>query len=150
MIQSLYRTARKFNGCIFAISQSASDVLNTPVKDAIINNTSTFFLQKHNHGFEDAAAVCSLTKRHSEMLRELEYRQGEYADCLVVDKAKSEVIIVRLKPTPFDLWLNTTNPIDTSFRDHIQKSERLSFLEAIQELSETHPRGAPKEFKYDV
>lgn len=147
LIQSLYRTARKFNGCIFAISQSASDVLNTPVKDAIVNNTSTFFLQKHNHGFEDAAAVCSLTKRHSDMLRELEYRQGEYADCLVVDKAKSDAMIVRLKPTPFDLWLNTTNPVDTSFRDYTQKSKKLSFLESIQELSETHPKGAPKDFQ---
>lgn len=150
LIQSLYRTARKFNGCIFAISQSASDVLNTPVKDAIINNTSTFFLQKHNHGFEDAAAVCSLTKRHSEMLRELEYRQGEYADCLVVDKAKSDAMIVRLKPTSFDLWLNTTNPVDSSFRDHLQKSKKLSFLDAIHELSETHPTGAPKDFQMEA
>jgi type IV secretory pathway VirB4 component len=150
LIQSLYRTARKFNGCILAISQSASDVLNTPVRDAIVNNTATFFLQKHNHGFTEAAEVCQLTERKRLMLRELEYKQGEFADCLVVDKVNSNAQIVRLVPTSFDLWLNTTNPTDVAFRDHIQHSQRLSFLDAIKVLSEQHPKGAPKGFQKEM
>jgi conjugal transfer ATP-binding protein TraC len=143
LLQSLYRTARKFNGSVFAISQSATDILNTPVKDAIVNNTSTFFLQKHNHGFEAAVQICSLNHRQEELLRGLEYRRGEYADCLMVDKVKGEAAVLRLAPTPFDLWLNTTNPNDMAFREQLQQEKGLSLLETIRVLAEQFPKGAP-------
>lgn len=144
LVENLYRTARKFNGAVFAVSQSATDILNAPVKDAVVNNTGTFFLQKHNHGFEEASEVCSLTPKQKSLLKMLEYSEGKFAECLVVDKARNEANILRLIPTPFELWLNTTNPIDTDLREKTQKSQKLSFLEAIELLADKHPTGAPK------
>jgi hypothetical protein len=63
---------------------------------------------------------------------------------LLVERGTSEASILKLKPTPFDLWLNTTDPVDVGFRDRVRRERGRGLLDAIRFCAKHHPAGAPK------
>ena len=63
---------------------------------------------------------------------------------LLVERGCNEASILKLKPTPFDLWLNTTDPIDVAFRQRVMRERRIPLLDAIRFCAERHPSGAPR------
>lgn len=142
--KELFKTARKWGASIWAVTQDLSDFVGSPASDALLANSQLLFLLKHTQNHEDVAEICNLNKKQVEIFKSLDVRPGEYSEILLVDRAKNLSTVCRLKPTPFDLWLNTSKPRDVAFRDSIQRERQLSSLEAIRFCADNHPHGAPK------
>jgi hypothetical protein len=53
--------------------------------------------------------------------------------------------VLRLFPSPFELWLNTSSSSDVGFRVKVQKLLGISPLEAIRVCADRFPTGAPKD-----
>lgn len=143
IVAELYRTGRKWGASSWAITQDLTDFTNSPVSAALLANAPTVFLNKHVENHAEVARVCGLNARQEHLFRSLEFKAGSYSELLLVDRAKQESAVCRLKPTAFDLWLNTSKPEDVGFRERLQRERGLSLLEAIRACADEFPNGAP-------
>jgi conjugal transfer ATP-binding protein TraC len=143
-IAELFRTGRKWGASVWAITQSLDDLRQTPVAKALLANSSTVWLNRHAIDHDSVAEFCGLNSRQTGLFRSLEFKKNQYSEILFVDRTTSGATVLRSKPTPFDLWINTTNPADVGFRERVRRERNVSMAEAIRYCAENHPQGAPR------
>lgn len=144
IVAELYRTGRKWGAATWAITQNLNDFLNSPIHGALLANAATIFLNQHVTDHDQVGELCELNARQLALFKGLRFKGGVYSELLLVDRAGNDASVLQLRPTAFDLWLNTTNPADVAYRDRIRKEHGLSLVEAIRRCAEEHPAGAPK------
>lgn len=143
IVGELYRTGRKWGASTWAITQNLSDFTSSPVHGALLGNAATIFLNQHTSDHDSVATLCDLNARELELFKSLRMKSGSYSELLLVDRAQKEAAVLQVRPTPFDLWLNTTRPEDVALRARVMRERGLSMLEAIRFCADMHPTGAP-------
>jgi conjugal transfer ATP-binding protein TraC len=115
LIQNLYRTARKFNGAIFSISQSPKDFLDTKAAAAIVTNSYIKYVLKLTKGHE-LLSQFDLNPNEVEAVRHLQSKPGVFSDIFV--KYGTRSLVARIEPCPLDYWICTTDA-----KDHVHESK---------------------------
>jgi hypothetical protein len=157
LVAELFRTGRKWGASTWAITQNLADFESSPIHKAVLNNVSMIFLMQHAGDHAAVSDVCGLNEREQALFRQLKMKKGEFSEMLFVERgavsssscsggggAVGHASILRLVPTPCDLWLNTTDPTDVGFRDRIIRDKGLTLHEAIRFCAEHYPKGAPR------
>ena len=147
IVSELFRTGRKWNASTWAITQSLSDFVASPIHAAVLQNASLAFLLQHVGDHEQVASLLQLNARQLTLFKQLRFKKGAFSEMLLVERGAQQASILKLRPTPFDLWLNTTDPVDVGFRARVQRERRASLLDAIRFCAEHHPHGAPRATK---
>jgi conjugal transfer ATP-binding protein TraC len=135
LIENLYRTARKFNGAVFSISQSPKDFLDTKAANAIITNSYIKYVLKLTKGHE-LLSQFELNPNEIEAVKLLQSKPRVFSDLFV--KYGTNSLVARIEPCPLDYWICTTDA-----KDHIQESRLrdenpgLTEAELLLKLTET-------------
>lgn len=164
VVVQLYRTARKRNGGIWGMSQTAEDFVGSasdPIAHGagILKNCSTKIigqqpgdttaLREHLHLNETAI---NQIKRFSAPSK------GKSADALLVIGEKADTThTIRIAPTPVDYWVMTTYPRERVYRAWwLEQHREQSLLESYRDLASMYPMGLadleplPEELSGDV
>lgn len=137
----LYRTARKLNVGVISVTQKLSDFLATPSAAAILSNSTTSFLLKHKEDdVPKVAEVLGLNSRETALLGDLKREKGVFSEVFVKQEAGSAVL--RYSPSPWEYWLNTTDPADRALEAEARRLANGDRLKALRSLVESHPNGA--------
>jgi type IV secretory pathway VirB4 component len=140
LLAELYRTARKYRASILAISQSVEDLTRSSVASALVQNSHTRYLLKHEMGHADVAEVFGLNDRELEVFRGLEKRHGEYSEILVC--AGKNHFLARVVLTPLEYWIATTDPRDLAAIEEVHRAHPgASTLGVIETCAARWPRG---------
>ncbi|MDP2345737.1 MAG: ATP-binding protein [Deltaproteobacteria bacterium] len=145
IVAELYRTGRKWGASTWAITQNLNDFLQSPIRSDLISNAATVILNQHATDHDRVIDTLELSARHAALFKSLTFKAGAYSELLYVEQAAKEAAVLRLVPSPFELWLNTSSATDTGFRARVQSRLGLSALQAIRLCSELFPGGAPKD-----
>lgn len=114
LIENLYRTARKFNGAVFSISQSPKDFLDTKAANAIITNSYIKYVLKLTKGHE-LLSQFELNANEVEAVKHLQSKPRVFSDLFV--KYGGHSLVARIEPCPMDYWICTTDA-----KDHVRES----------------------------
>lgn len=137
----LYRTARKLNVGVISVTQKLDDFLATPSAKAILSNSSTAFLLRHKEDdVPRVAEVLGLNRREAALLGDLKRQKGKYSEVFVKQEAGSAVL--RYAPSPWEYWLNTTDPADRALEARALAAAGGDRFKALRSLVESHPNGA--------
>lgn len=137
----LYRTARKLNVGVISVTQKLDDFLATPSAKAILSNSTTSFLLKHKEDdVPRVAETLGLNSRESALLGDLKREKGKYSEVFV--KQESGSAVLRYSPSPWEYWLNTTDPGDRALEEQALKAAGGDRLKALRSLVVSHPNGA--------
>lgn len=117
LIENLYRTARKFNGAVFSISQSPVDFLETRAAKAIIANSYIKYVLKLTKGHE-LLSQFDLNANEIEAVKQLQSKPGAFSDVFVKFGGRS--LVARIEPCPLDYWICTTDAKDRVFEDRVR------------------------------
>jgi type IV secretory pathway VirB4 component len=142
LIAALYRTTRKYKATVLTLSQSAEDFTGSAIATALLNNSSTVYLLKHERGHADIAREFHLNERELAIFQSLEKRRGHYTEALVFRGAHH--FRARIVLTPLEYWIATTDPADLALERQMRaKNPNLSRLKLLQKLAHRYPHGAP-------
>ncbi|MCC7075073.1 MAG: ATP-binding protein [Deltaproteobacteria bacterium] len=144
IVAELFRTGRKWNASTWAITQSLAEFLASPIHAAVLQNAALAFLFQHAGDHESVSSLLELNPRQHALFKQLRFKKGAYAEMLLVERGAGEASVLRLRPTAFDLWLNTTDPVDVGFRERVRRERGLSLLDAVRHCATHHPNGAPR------
>jgi hypothetical protein len=134
LIENLYRTARKFNGAVFSISQSPKDFLDTKAANAIITNSYIKYVLKLTKGHE-LLAQFELNANEIEAIKQLQSKPGVFSDIFV--KYGTHSIVARIEPCRLDYWICTTDAKDYVTESRLRaENPGLSQAELLLKLSE--------------
>jgi conjugal transfer ATP-binding protein TraC len=134
LIENLYRTARKFNGAIFSISQSPKDFLDTKAANAIIANSYVKYVLKLAKGHE-LLSQFDLNANEIEAVRLLQSKPRVFSDLFV--KFGTRSLVARIEPSPLDYWLCTTDANDHVTEERVRAEHPgLSEPEILLKLAE--------------
>lgn len=134
LIENLYRTARKFNGAVFSISQSPADFLETKAAKAIIINSYIKYVLKLTKGHE-LLAQFDLNPNEVEAVKQLQSKPGVFSDLFV--KFGSNSLVARIEPCPLDYWICTTDAKDRVTEDRVRsENPGISEIDLLLKLSE--------------
>jgi len=134
LIENLYRTARKFNGAVFSISQSPADFLETKAAKAIIINSYIKYVLKLTKGHE-LLAQFDLNPNEIEAVKQLQSKPGVFSDLFV--KFGSNSLVARIEPCPLDYWICTTDAKDRVTEDGVRaENPGISEIDLLLKLSE--------------
>ena len=137
----LYRTARKLNVGVISVTQKLDDFLATPAAKAILSNSTTAFLLKHKEDdVPRVAEVLGLNPREAALLGDLRREKGKYSEVFV--KQESGSAVLRYSPSPWEYWLNTTDPADRVLEQQQLGVNGGDRFKTIAQLVESHPHGA--------
>jgi hypothetical protein len=135
LIETLYRTARKFNGAVFSISQSPKDFLDTKAANAIITNSYIKYVLKLTKGHE-LLSQFELNSNEIDAIKELQSKPGVYSDIFV--KYGTHSLVARIEPCRFDYWICTTDAKDHVLEARVrEENPGLSNAEILLKLTET-------------
>jgi len=149
VVVQLYRTARKRNGGIWGISQTAEDFVGAGAQAnlhgaAILKNCSTKIVGQQpgdttslrDHLFLNEVALHQI-KHFGAPLK------GKSADALIVIGEKADTThTIRMIPTPIEYWILTTYPRERAYRKwFIHRRKDLALIAAYQELAAAFPHG---------
>ena len=131
-----YRTFRKFNSGIWAISQNYKDFLaNKEIANGLMpNTTSVLILRQQKIDWDDFKAVFDFNEAQVEAIKSLEIKKGEYSEFYLLQD-KNEAIL-RLIPDPLSYWICTSDGKDKEKINMIQKENpKLKLMEVLEQLA---------------
>lgn len=134
LIENLYRTARKFNGAIFSISQSPKDFLDTKAANAIIANSYVKYVLKLAKGHE-LLSQFDLNANEVDAVKLLQSKPRVFSDLFV--KFGGRAVVARVEPCPLDYWICTTDAKDHVAEEKLRaENPGLSETEILLKLAE--------------
>jgi type IV secretory pathway VirB4 component len=148
-VVQLFRTARKRNASVWAISQTAEDFVGSESKPrvhgaAIVKNSSTKIVGQQPG---DMTALREHLHLNPTALHQVKHfsapRKGRSADALIVIGEKADTThTVRMVPTPVDYWITTTYARERLYRAWwLSQHNDLPLIEAYRELARAFPFG---------
>src|SRR3989454_373544 len=148
-VVQLFRTARKRNSSVWAISQTLEDFVGTdkqprPHGPGIVKNSTTKVIGQQRG---DLSALANHVYLNEVVLKEIKDlappRKGRSAEAVLALGERAETTeVIRLVPTPIDYWVCTTFQRERMYRSYIlaQNRERPLF-ESYRELARLFPKG---------
>ena len=134
LIENLYRTARKFNGAVFSISQSPKDFLDTKAANAIITNSYIKYVLKLTKGHE-LLSQFELNANEIEAVKLLQSKPRVFSDLFV--KYGNHSLVARIEPCLLDYWICTTDAKDHVYEAKVRaENPGLSEAELLLKLTE--------------
>lgn len=137
----LYRTMRKFNCAVWAITQDISDLEGSPVAGAIMTNTYRYIVlrQVNERAISAIGKALSLNEIEKQVVSMLDQKKGYYSEIFLKQMGigASRAVIV---PSPVEYWLATTDPADN--RELTEALKKHGLEEALKILSREYPHGA--------
>ena len=131
------RAGRKKNTGIIFITQGLSEIVDSPIGSAILNNTANKFILMQRGDLDQVKHVLKLNGQEIDLISSLEQKRGEYSEAFLINNDKRSVI--RICPTPLEYWIATTHPADN---EKIQSFEifnaHLPFLQIIKRIAENN------------
>ncbi len=149
VVVQLYRTARKRNGGIWGISQTAEDFVGSGRQAnlhgaAILKNCTTKIVGQQPG---DTTALRDHLFLNEVALNQIKHfgapLKGKSADALIVIGEKAETThTIRMVPTPIEYWILTTYPRERSYRKwFMDRHKDMPLITAYQELAALFPQG---------
>jgi len=134
LIENLYRTARKFNGAVFPISQSPKDFLDTKAANAIITNSYIKYVLKLTKGHE-LLSQFELNPNEIEAVKLLQSKPRVFSDLFV--KYGNHSLVARIEPCLLDYWICTTDAKDHVYEAKVRaENPGISEAELLLKLTE--------------
>ena len=150
-VVQLFRTARKRNSSVWAISQTLEDFVGTEKQPrlhgpGIVKNSTTKIIGQQPGDVSPLIDHLGLNRvALNEIKRFAAPRKGRSAEVLLVLGEKSDTTqTIRLVPTPIDYWVATTYPRERAYRAYFfkqVKSRKKPLIERYRELAERFPHG---------
>lgn len=149
VVVQLYRTARKRNGGIWGISQTAEDFVGTPSDPishgaGILKNCSTKIIGQQPG---DTTALREHLHLNETALNQIKHfsapQKGRSSDALIAIGEKAQTThTIRIAPTPVDYWVMTTYPRERVYRAWwLEKHKSIPLLDAYIALATEFPFG---------
>jgi len=136
----LYRTMRKFNCAVWAITQDISDIENSPVAGAIMTNTYRYIVlrQINERAVQAIERILNLNETEKQVVSLLDQKKGYYSEIFLKQMGigASKAVVM---PSPMEYWMATTDPNDNREMAEMLKKYRLE--EALKELAREYPHG---------
>ena len=138
-IITCYRTWRKFNSGIWALSQNYKDfVQDKNLRDSLMPNTSSvIILRQRKIDWDDFKKTFDFNDAQVESIKSLQIRKGEFSEFYYLQDENQTVL--RLVPEPLSYWICTSDGNDKAqiakaIKDNPQKSkmEILKFLAGLK------------------
>jgi len=140
LIRMLYRIARKYNTCVYSISQSPNEFLQCAASDAMITNAHVRWMLPLNEGHESLSHF-HLADHEIEAVRHLQMVKGHFSECFI--KSGEEGVVARLWPSPLEYWLCTTNAEDWLCEKKVRAEHpNWETGEVLEYLAKHFPNGA--------
>lgn len=148
-VVQLFRTARKRNGSVWGISQTAEDFVGTESAPrvhgaGIVKNSSTKIIGQQPG---DMTALREHLHLNETALNQIKHFsapiKGKSADALIVIGEKAETThTIRMSPTAVDYWISTTYARERLYRSWwLQQHQSKSPIEMYSDLAERFPFG---------
>ncbi len=149
VVVQLYRTARKRNGGIWGISQTAEDFVGSPSDPiahgaGILKNCSTKIIGQQPG---DTSALREHLHLNETALNQIKHfsapAKGRSSDALIVIGEKAQTThTIRIAPTPIDYWVMTTYPRERVYRAWwLEQHKGIPLLDAYKALATAFPFG---------
>jgi type IV secretory pathway VirB4 component len=149
VVVQLYRTARKRNGGIWGISQTAEDFVGSasdPIAHGagILKNCSTKIIGQQPG---DTTALREHLHLNETALNQIKHfsapAKGKSSEALLVIGEKADTThTIRIAPTPVDYWVMTTYPRERVYRAWwLQQHKGTPLLDVYRELAARFPVG---------
>src|SRR5262245_1057945 len=144
-----FRTARKRNSSVWAISQTLEDFVGTESHPrihgpGIVKNATTKIIGQQRG---DLSALVNHLFLNDVVLREIKNlappRKGRSAEALLALGERAETTqVIRLVPTPVDYWICTTFQRERMYREYFLRHHGGEpLLESYRQLATMFPRG---------
>ena len=148
-VVQLFRTARKRNASVWAISQTLEDFVGTEKQPrihgpGIVKNSTTKIIGQQRG---DLTALTNHLYLNEVVLREIKGlappRKGRSAEAVVALGERAETTqVIRLVPTPVDYWICTTFQRERMYRNYfLDRDHERSLFESYRELARLFPKG---------
>jgi hypothetical protein len=149
VVVQLFRTARKRNGAIWGLSQTAEDFVGSladPIAHGagILKNCSTKIIGQQPG---DMTALRDHLHLNETALNQIKHfsapAKGRSSDALIVIGEKAQTThTIRIAPTAIDYWVMTTYPRERVYRAWwLEQHKGIPLLDAYKELATTFPCG---------
>ncbi len=143
-VEECFRTFRKLNVAVIAISQGIDEWL-TEGASRILGNVNTFYLlgQTNATAADKLADVLQLNDQERTIIKRLKTVKGQYSQALFRQTGSSSTFstVVLNRPTPLQYAIMTTNPADKQMIEQLRVENHLTPLEARLEFSRRYPHG---------
>ncbi len=147
MVVQLFRTARKRDACVWAISQAVEDFTGTPenpkpIGGAILTTTALRLIGRQKGNLNVLSEFLHLSPAAIERIKNLPMTQkGEHSEFLICIGERSETThSLYVKLSPVEYWLATSFPRERKYRSWWLKKHD-NFHEGIYELARRFPQG---------
>ena len=141
LIELFFRTMRKMNGAVLAISQNPEDFLGSEIANVMANNAHVKYILRLKKGHEELESL-GFNENQIKAVRELEVRPGRYSEIFILFDQKS--VLAKLEPSPLEYWIATTDPTDLAEEKKVQGDYSEDPLSYIQRLADKYPNGVKK------
>ena len=140
-MEELFRTMRKYNCMVIAISQRLEDFSNEEMSSALVQNApQKIVLKCEAPEIASIAKIMKLNSAETNIIRTLRTRPGEFSEFFVslsgIGSGK-----LRSRPCPEEYWLNTTNKDDSIIFDQYMNQFNGSIENTISALAQKFPHG---------
>src|SRR6266566_3153220 len=148
-VVQLFRTARKRNSSVWAISQTVEDFVGTERQPrlhgpGIVKNSTTKIIGQQRG---DLAALANHLYLNEVVLKEIKSlappRKGRSAEAVIALGERAETTeVIRLVPTPVDYWICTTFQRERMHRNYLLSLDpEKPLFESYRELARLLPKG---------
>jgi hypothetical protein len=148
-VVQLFRTARKRNASVWAISQTLEDFVGTEKQPrihgpGIVKNSTTKIIGQQRG---DLGALTNHLYLNEVVLKEIKGlappRKGRSAEAVLALGERAETTqVIRLVPTPVDYWICTTFQRERMYRNYfLNREQEKSLFESYRELAGLFPKG---------
>jgi TraG P-loop domain len=135
---SAVRAYRRFGVRVFFVTQSFSDIIDSPYSNALFQQTSIRFCLGHD-SFEVVASDLKANYIAVQTINQLVTQQGHFAEAfLFFENERTSVIIWS---TPMRYWVSTTDSKDTPWRNYFVEKLGYSPKDTIRILAMNFPHG---------
>jgi hypothetical protein len=146
LLSRLYRVSRSYGAFCYVLTQSYADIAHSAAAPGILANTSMVYLMRQVSHHAETCALFGLNPRQAELFASLEKVDGKFAEFLLVDRTLNRTHVLRYAPTAFDLWCDTSNPVDVGLRQaRLAERPEQPLEDVVAELAQRYPRGAPRQ-----
>ena len=148
-VVQLFRTARKRNSSVWAISQTLEDFVGTERQPrvhgpGIVKNSTTKIIGQQRG---DLTALANHLYLNDVVLKEIKSlappRKGRSAEAVLALGERAETTqVIRLVPTPVDYWICTTFQRERMYRDYfLGRNAEKPLFESYREFARLFPKG---------
>ncbi len=142
LIELFFRTMRKMNGAVLAISQNPEDFLSSEIAGVMANNAHVKYILRLKKGHEELGDF-GFNENQVRAVRELEVKPGRYSEIFILFDQRS--VLAKLEPSPLEYWIATTDPTDLAEEKRLRSEYPSdSNLAALERLAKKYPNGVNK------